>query len=229
MVKKKNISINFFIINKNNTLKKIDDVKFVRQDSLPSFTFDIYLKHLYDYIKKDKNFLKDKNIEDHLLFSKLFNRSNIRNSWVQILDKIENNLDDENYSIQIYKFLSENIFHYEENIDITKYNLISTYFYEEIFCKNIDTLQLYDYLIKRYINKEKKFGINLDNVIVFLKRMREFIELEKDFYIKNKSLFLKCKISKKEFFKELYPKDSEKTKERNKLAHMFEYTLEEIQ
>lgn len=208
-----------------------------------SLTFKDFLSNVLNYIEKENDHKDEWN--DYILFAKLFNREKTFNNWIHLI-KIKNSNDDiknyndqikENFTIELYDFLSENIFHYSPNIDInkTKYKLIKEYFNDSIFNENnLDTVKLYESLIIRFKNNNylsSKWKLNLSEASLFLEELLFFIEKEKEYYLeklkKNNSLILNGK--KWNFYSKLYEdrnKISESEhKRRNKLFHILEYSL----
>lgn len=196
-----------------------------------ALTFKDYLKNMLSDLKNNEDFFIDE-INDHILFAKLFNREPTMNNWSHFItnqqsykSQIENN-----FTVELYAFLSENIFHYENKIEISKYKLIEQYFnYDGFFSDpNLNTVILYEKLINKfeaYQDKEEKWGLKLVDVAHFLKKLLKFIKREESFYQQNIEKY-SSDMTKKQFYKELYDgMDQANKKERNRLFHILEYSL----
>ncbi|MEG1009835.1 MAG: hypothetical protein RSF67_08525 [Clostridia bacterium] len=199
------------------------------KNSKLSLTFERYITNVYKGSLKENKL--DEILGDHLLFIKLFNRKLASNNMIQLL-KIENKVFslEENLTLQIYDFLSENIFHYEKNIDLNEYPLIKEYFKDDLFTNAEDTVGVYNNIIKRFENhKDEKYGINLNNVSKYMKHMLVYIEKEKEYFNLNEKEYIKSKnkkMTKNEFYRKMdNNKDGPYKSERNRLFHDLEYSL----
>ena len=207
-------------------------------NGLHSLTFDGYIKNIYEGSLKQNIFNQDH--KAHFLFAKYFNRRSGVNNIFQVLDLTNNkyNLGD-NITHQIYEFLSENIFHYEENLKqkIENSQLLKQYFNDDILLECNDTSSFYEELINKFQEiKETMFGVSLNNVSKYLKEMLSHINEEKKYYEANKEKFIEmkenCKNQNKKFSKYSFYKNMDsrvsnfnnKTN-RNKLFHALEYSL----
>ncbi len=210
----------------------------ILRNGLHSLTFDGYIKNIYKGSLKKNIFNQDH--KAHFLFAKYFNRRCGVNNIFQVLDLTNNkyNLGD-NITHQIYEFLSENIFHYEENLkqEIENSLFLKQYFNDDILSKCNDTSSFYEELIKKFKKiKTTKFGVSLNNVSKYLKEMLFHINEEKKYYEKNKEKFNEMKedcknqnkkFSKYSFYKNMYGIESNSNNKtnRNKLFHALEYSL----
>lgn len=211
----------------------LDNEKAIKTDHI--FTFSQLLSSLYNDLNKKKSKKALKTYNNCLLLAKLFNRQPMHNNWVQIYNNnCSNDCIDKQFTRQVYEFLSENIFHYENEIDISKYNLIENYFDDEIFdTENLDTLKLYEKLIEIFENIGRKFGIDYKKVAQYLIKYKKFIECEKTYFDENKDLLIGKKMTKREFYRELdykvngeyYESNEDPRSERRRLAHILEKTI----
>lgn len=206
-----------------------------------SLTFDRYIKNIYQRSLKENissNLTEEHNA--HFLFAKYFNRRIGVNNILQVLDFKNNTYNlDNNITHQIYEFLSENIFHYEENLKqkIENRPLLKQYFNDDILLNCNDTVEFYEELIKKFQEiKEPMFGVSLENVSKYLDKMLLHIKEEKNYYNERKNKFLEkeqeCKEQNKKFSKYDFYKRMDnralnfKNKaNRNKLFHDLEYSL----
>ena len=203
------------------------------KNTTPVLSFEILLKIFKDSFNK-KNITTQTYNDNFFIFNfcKYFYRSDISNNWIQI-QLIGNNtklLD--SLSIQIYKFISENIFHYSPNIKVSAE--LKKYFFEFDFNsnffignnKNIDTIDFYNYFIKQFNDKLKfnKYNLNFSKLIDDIKNMSTFIEMEKNFYIDNKKEYGNRK-SAFEFYQTFWSENEEEKKKRNNLFHSFTKSL----
>lgn len=217
------IKIEYLIMEKNDQLHKTDF----------TFTFSQYLVTLYNHLN-DKNKVDVKTYNDCLLLSKLFNRQAMHNNWTQIYNYNHDYNKTNNLTNQVYNFLSENIFHYEENINLLKYDLIQDYFNDEIFNKqNLNTLELYEILIVKFKNMKPKFGVNFIKVSAFLENLKKFIKCEQEYFNENKFKPEHVDKTKKEFYRDCnyksknegYVGNENPRRERCKLAHELEKSI----
>lgn len=242
------VDLFYKVLDNRDDIKKQDiiDMKISFNEGKPnlincslSLTFDGYIKNIYKGSLRQNIFNQDH--KAHFLFAKYFNRRSGVNNIFQVLDLTNNkyNLGD-NITHQIYEFLSENIFHYEENLKqkIEENSLLlKQYFNDDILLKCNDTSSFYEELIKKFQEiKEPMFGVSLNNVSEYLKDMLFYINEEKKYYEENKKNFIEMKedyknqnkkFSKYSFYKTM---DSgvlnfNNKANRNKLFHALEYSL----
>lgn len=203
-----------------------------------SLTFDRYIKNIYQGLLKEN--ISNEEHKAHFLFAKYFNRRSGVNNIFQVLDFKNNTYNlDNNITHQIYEFLSENIFHYEENLKqkIENNPLLKQYFNDDILLNSKDTSSFYEKLIKKFeVLEEPKFGLSLSNVSKYLQEMLLHINEEKEYYENNKKRFLQMKeeckkqnkkFSKYHFYRAMKSRElnSENKTNRNKLFHNLEYSL----
>ncbi len=213
----------------------------LREASL-SLTFDGYIKNIYQCLLKQN--IWNEEHKAHFLFAKYFNRRTGLNNIFQVLDFKNNTYNntynlDNNITHQIYEFLSENIFHYEENLKqkIGNSSLLKQYFNDDILLKCNNTSMFYEELIKKFENvKKSMFGVSLDNVSKYLNKMLLHINDEKNYYKENENKFFYMeqkykeqnkKFSKYDFYKMMDSRklNFENKTNRNKLFHDLEYSL----
>lgn len=214
----------------------IEDNKPILANDKTPINFKQYMKNVYDTINKNKTI--DDDTKKHLLFIKLFDRNSWSNNYIQVLEKDNDFISEKNITLEIFKFLSEEIFHYENEIDIEKYPLIKNYFDYDLFKQHLNTIELYEKLIKIFSKSEKKYGICLKKVSSFLEKMIEYLKMEKDCFCKNFEQYEKNKktelnegkfYKKTTFYKEfLWDKNPSKKLERNKLFHSLELSLDSL-
>lgn len=216
-----------------------------------SLTFENYIRNIVNNNKKecDKecNIEINKDINRHLLFIKYFNRKNFSNNMMQLLE-VEKRKDQifdfeiemcdlyKNKTWQIYNFLSENIFHYEENINIDDYPLIKKYFDDDILKNSKNTVEFYENMIKEFDNEgSSKYGVDMKKVTNFLKEILIYIKDEETYFKENKETYLDKKrnnprFSKFNFFSnmEIKKNDRDYKDKRNKILHELEYSLTAI-
>lgn len=200
----------------------------------PILSFDILLRK-FQKIFYDKQITTQIYNEKNLLFIflKYFYRNNINNNWIQIQPINQKTKLSENLSINIYNFISENIFHYSPNIQVK--GELKEYFFEldsnnSFFIgsnENIDTLYFYEYFLMKFNNKleSNNYFLNFSKLIDDIRDMIEFIKIEKDFYMENKEKY-KNRKSAHDFYQQFWKENEEKRIKRNDLFHSFDKSLD---
>ncbi len=188
----------------NNNVVELD-IKGVTERYI--FSFEDLLRNLKNKFKNTKKFdLFYKNSRTLINFCKYFYRYETNNNWIQLLSIYKHKTLNEITSIKIYNFVSENIFHYSPTISIDDNEQeLKEIFYElnpksdfYIFNENKQsTLDFYDYFIDRLENTNEDYKIDCKKLCKDIKKMKDFIQMEKRLlWKKQRKLWIKKKLKR---------------------------------